>query len=142
MDPSDYAGPLAVTLAYIGLYYAFVIWVGVVKARRAKAWRERGEKFDRYYSEDREMLAADRLQLNTLEQMPPFLVLLWLEAVFGSTTLATIAGSVYVAARALYPVVMGSRMGRGVKASILASTVPGYLVILFFLGHLAWLVIA
>ena len=142
MSLSTFAGPVVVTLAYLLLYYGFVVHVGVMKARRARVYKEKGEPFDRYFTPDREMLAADRMQLNTLEQMPPFLVLLWLNAVFVSPMSATIAGGIYVLARALYPLALGKRLGRGVRAMVLASTVPGYLVILYFLGALGWALIA
>jgi hypothetical protein len=138
MSLSTYVGPVAVTLAYIALYYAFVVHVGVMKARRARFYKEKGEKYDRYFTPDREMLAADRMQLNTLEQMPPFLVLLWLNAVFVGPLGATIAGGFYVLARAAYPLALGKRLGRGVRGLVLASTVPGYLVILYFIGALGW----
>jgi uncharacterized MAPEG superfamily protein len=141
MTLSTYVGPVVVTLAYILLYYGFVVHVGVMKARRARAYKEKGEPYDRYFTPDREMLAADRMQLNTLEQMPPFLVLLWLNAVFVGPMGATIAGGVYVVARAAYPLVLGKRLGRGVRAMVLVSTVPGYLVILYFMGALSWALI-
>ncbi|MFT5584054.1 MAG: putative MAPEG superfamily protein [Cognaticolwellia sp.] len=141
MTVSTYVGPVVVTLAYILLYYGFVVHVGVMKARRARVYKEKGEPYDRYFTPDREMLAADRMQLNTLEQMPPFLVLLWLNAVFVGPMGATIAGGVYVLARAAYPLALGKRMGRGVRAMVLASTVPGYLVILYFMGALSWALI-
>jgi hypothetical protein len=133
-----YAGPLAVTLAYLLVYYGFIIRVAIVKSALAARYREQGAHFDRYFDDDREMLAADRAQLNMLEQMPPFLVLLWLSAVFVDPLTASILGGVYVVSRGMYPVVMGARLGRGVRASILLSTLPGYLVMLAFLGLLGW----
>ena len=132
MPAAPYAGPLVVTLAYVALYYAFQVNLLRVKLRLAAEYAARGEKFDRYFGHDREMLAADRFQLNMLEHMGPFLVLLWLNAVFVSPWSATVAGAVYVVARALYPFAMGDRVGRGVRAAIFLSTGPGYLVIAWF----------
>lgn len=132
------AGPLAVTLAYIALYYAFQVNLVRVKARLTKAYEARGEKFDRYFSQDREMLAADRYQLNMLEHMPPFLVLLWANAVFVDPTFAAVGGALYTLARAAYPLAMGGRVGRAPRAVILLATVPGYLVMGTFLGALGW----
>lgn len=142
MDISAYAGPLVVTLAYVALYYAFVIYVAWVKVDLQRRYEARGERFDRYFGDDREMLAADRMQLNTLEQMPPFLVLLWLHAVFVGSFGATVAGGVYVVARAAYPFLVGGRLGRGIPGRILVSTVPGYLVIAYFIGALSWTLVA
>ena len=137
-DIARYAGPVAVTLCYLLLYYAFMGHVARVKARLSRSYAEQGKKFDRYFGEDREMLAADRVQLNTLEQMPPFLVLLWLNATFVSPSSAAAAGWIYVISRALYPVLMGRRLGRGIRARQLASTVPGYLVLIYYMGTLGW----
>ena len=133
-----YAGPIVVTVGYLALYYAFMIRIAVLKRTLAREYREKGEKFDRYFTPDRRMLAADRAQLNMLEHMPPFLALLWLNAVFVGVTGATIAGGIYLAARVAYPLLMGARLGRDVRASIFLVTVPGYLVMLYFLGALLW----
>jgi hypothetical protein len=78
------------------------------------------------------MLASDRAQLNMLEHMPVFLVLLWLNAAFVGPLGATVAGGIYVVARGAYPILMGARLGRGIRASLLAATVPGYFVIMYF----------
>lgn len=137
-DVTEYTGPLIVTLAYVGLYYGFMVNILRVKKTLGKAYADRGEKFDRYFGQDREMLAADRLQLNTLEHMPPFLALLWLNAVFVSSFAATAAGAAYVVARIYYPFVLGKRLGRGVRSSIMLSTGVGYAVIAFYCGALIW----
>ena len=134
----DYAGPIGVTVGYVALYYAFQINILRVKTRLGREAASRGERFDRYFSQDRSLLAADRMQLNTLEHMPVFLALLWLNAAFVSIESATLAGAIYVGARALYPFVMGARLGRGVRALIMLSTVPGYVVIAWFCAALAW----
>ncbi len=138
MELQTYTGPIAVTLAYILVYYAFMIWQLRVKARLPAEYKARGETFDRYFTQDREMLAADRTLLNTLEHMPPFLALLWLDAVFVSPLFATVLGAVYVVARAIYPLAMGKSLGHRVGASIYVSTGPGYLVLIVLAGALGW----
>ncbi len=135
-DIAIYSGPVAVTLAYVVLYYAFQINGLRVKNRLKQEYADRDEKFDRYFGQDREMLAVDRVQLNTLEHMPPFLILLWLHAVFVSPNGATIGGAIYVVARALYPVFMGQRLGRGVRGQIMFATGTGYAVLIYFAGAL------
>lgn len=136
LDIGRQAGPILVTIAYVALYYAFQIHQLRVKTRLSREHEARGEKFDRYFGQDREMLAADRIQLNTLEHMPPFLVLLWLNAVFVGPLSATVAGGLYVAARAGYPLVLGRRLGRGIRAQVLLSTGVGYGVLIWFSGAL------
>lgn len=136
LDASVYAGPIAVTLAYLGLYYGFQLYILKVKATLASQYKARGDKFDRYFGQDREMLAADRLQLNTLEHMPPFLALLWLHAAFVGAETATIAGAVYVAARLVYPFLIGRRLGRNIQARVLLATGVGYAVLGYFMVSL------
>lgn len=77
------------------------------------------------------MLAADRAQLNMLEQMVPFLSALWMHALFVSIETATLAGGVYVAARAFYPLAMGSKVGLTNRVAVLIVTVPNYACILY-----------
>jgi len=132
LDIGHHAGPICITVAYLVLYYAFQINIMLVKIRLYREYAARGETFDRYFGQDRHMLAADRQQLNMLEHMPPFLALMWLVALFVGPVWATAGGGVYLAARLAYPFVMGSRLGRGVRTSILFATLPGYLVIAYF----------
>jgi hypothetical protein len=61
-----------------------------------------------------------------LEHMPPFLVLLWLNAIFVGPRGASFAGGAYVVSRLLYPFVMGQKLGRGVPNRIMFATVIGY----------------
>ena len=131
-DPQMYAGPIVVTVVYTLVYYATQIRGMRTKSRLVREYQSRGEKFDRYFGQDRKMLASDRAQLNMLEHMPVFLALLWLNAAFVGPLGATVAGGIYVAARIAYPILMGQRMGRGIRVSLLAATVPGYLVIGYF----------
>ncbi len=99
-----YAGPVWVTLGLVLYYYASILNVLRVKNRLGREYRARNETFDRYLSNDRQMLTADRVQLNTLEQMPPFLILLWLDASLVNPQHATIAGVIYLTARFVLPV--------------------------------------
>ncbi len=130
-------GPAWVTLAYVGLYYLFMTNVLRTKVRVGQEYQQRGETFDRYNSRDREMLAADRIQLNMLEHMPAFLLLLWLHAVIVDIDEATIAGGIYVAFRAVYPVVLGKRLGRAVPKRLLFVTFGGYAVLAFLAARIA-----
>jgi len=134
----SFAGPVLVTVGYVTLYYALLVRVLLVKQRLVRSHSARGEHFDRYFSADRELLAADRAALNLLEQMPPFLVLLWLHAVFVSAPGATLAGGIYLAARAAHPFLLGRSLGGMIRNRVLLSTVPAYLVITHLALSLAW----
>ncbi len=69
-------------------------------------------------------MACLRTQLNTLEQMGPFLVSLWLFAVFVSARWAGTLGFVYTFFRSLYPVLMGRRVDKLAPLWIWCSTLP------------------
>ncbi len=127
------AGPVWVTLAYIAVYYWTQVRILGTKSRLRAEYKARDEKFDRYFGQDREMLAADRVQLNMLEHMPPFLILLWLTALLASPLEATVAGGIYTASRLAYPFVIGGRLGRGIPTRILLVTGTGYAVLSYFL---------
>ena len=124
-----FAGPLLVTLGYFAFYYGALVNILRVKRTLRRELAARGERFDRYATPDKRMLAADRVQLNTLEHMPPFLTLLWLDAVLVSPTHAAIGGSVYLATRCLYPFVLGSRVGGDAPRRVIPLTFTGYVTL-------------
>lgn len=129
LDTATFAGPAWVTLAYFSVYYAFITRGLIVKLRLSREYEARGEKFDRYFSQDREMLASDRIQLNMLEHMPVFLVLLWLQAAIVSSGEATVLGALYIATRVAYPFLVGNRMGRNIPLRLLFATFGGYIIL-------------
>ena len=136
MSPRPYVGPLLVTATYVVVYYLLIANQLRVRTRLKRDYQARGEKFDRYFNTDREMLAADRYVGNMLEHMPPFLALLWLNAIFVGARSATLGGAVYVGCRVVYPFLMGKRLGRGVPTRILLATVVGYTVLAYFVVRL------
>jgi hypothetical protein len=125
-------GPLLVTLVYVLIYYSFQMYQLAVKNRLSKEYKARGEKFDRYFGNDRQMLAVDRYVLNTLEHMPPFLTLLWLTAIYVNDTQAVIPGTLYLLTRAVYPFLVGKEMGRNVAGRVMYATFLGYGVLTYW----------
>jgi hypothetical protein len=77
-------------------------------------------------------LIVDRTVGNTIEQGLPFVVSLWLYAVFVSPKYAAMLGYIYVISRSYYPFVFSG------FPWILSSTLPGYLVISFCVGSLVY----
>jgi len=142
MSARAFAAPLLVTVAYVLVYYLMIVHQVRVKTRLRHAYQARGETFDRYFHNDREMLAADRYVGNMLEHMPAFMLLLWLNAVFVGTRGASLAGAVYVLSRLLYPFMIGRHLGRGVPTRILFATVAGYAVTAYLSVRLLVAVIA
>ena len=88
------------------------------------------------------MLAADRAVANTHEQMGPFLAGLWLHACFVSPDGAAALGALYVALRALYPLLLGPRIEAMQSRRVAFVTLPCYAIIAGMLVHLvleAWI---
>ena len=128
MSAIEFKGPILVTIGYFLVYYFFICLILKTKVKLHSSYKKDGKKFDRYFSQDREMLLADRTQLNMLEHMPIFLSLLWGHAIFVSITEATILGSAYTVIRALYPFVMGKNIGKDIPKRILLVTFSNYLI--------------
>lgn len=123
---SQHAPVIGVTLTYITLYYAFMGNILRVKLNVIKQCKAGGEPFHRYTNQYPELLAADRTQLNMLEHMPPFLVLMWLHSFVVSPTSAAILGSIYVLLRATYPFFLGPRLQRNFPMRLLFNTFSAY----------------
>jgi hypothetical protein len=129
------AGPVLVTVGYFLLWYFLLIGLQRrTKYRLQREYAARGQVFDRYFGNDEQMLAADRVVINTHEQMVPFLFALWLQALFVSATAATWLGAAYVVLRSCYPVLMGRRVSKVQPRRVSLVTVPSYLIIFIMLG--------
>ena len=129
----EFSAVLAVTLAYLLLYYLFMLHGLVVKMKVAKRCKERGEPFLRYTGHYPEILATDRVQLNTLEHMPPFLVLMWTQAFVVTPQSAAGLGTVYVVIRATYPLFLGRSLTRSFPKRVFLNTFSGYAVLTVFM---------
>lgn len=81
------------------------------------------EHFERWY----------RVQMNTVEQLVIFLPALWLCAYLGATTVAAVAGAVFVVGRAVYAV---TYVGNPEKRTI--GFVLGYLANVVLLVRAGW----
>eukprot|EP00052_Salpingoeca_macrocollata_P008804 m.69511 g.69511 ORF g.69511 m.69511 type:complete len:188 (+) comp16781_c0_seq3:133-696(+) len=126
---------VSVTLTYFLLYTCFLLAQSATSHLLKAEMKKKNQKFVRYYSTEPAMLGMDRAVGNMMEQMPLFLVLFWLCVVFapaqGSTVI--LAGYVYIAFRALYPIIWKLQNFRSfVGLSILVSTVPNYLCLVYF----------
>jgi hypothetical protein len=129
---TQYEAVIWVTLAYILLYYVFMVHGLVVRTRVALQCKKDGEPFLRYTKSYPEILATDRIQLNTLEHMPPFLVLMWLQALVVSASSATTLGAIYVIIRATYPFFMGSKIHKSFPKRVFINTFSGYAILTIF----------
>lgn len=135
LDLSTLTGPVLVTVGYVLFWYylLFIVQRGA-KYRLRDRYAAEGKTFDRYFGQDEEMLAADRSVANTHEQMVPFLLALWLCAVFGSPVFATWAGAAYVALRIFYPILLGRRLSKIQSKRVYVVTLPSYALVLGMLG--------
>ena len=136
---TEYRDVVWVTLAYLGIYYALMVNGLRVKVKLAKQCKAEGTPFLRYSNQYPELLASDRHQLNMLEHMPPFLVLLWLQALIVSVGSAALLGWAYVVVRATYPFFVGSRLRSGIKSRVFINTFTGYGILTVFA---VWQIIA
>lgn len=134
-DLTRFQGPLAVTVAYFGLWYSFLFGLQTRTKYRLKArYEKEGKAFDRYFGQDPEMLAVDRIVANTHEQMGPFLASLWLFSIFASPTLATWLGAAYVSLRGVYPLLVGKRLSKIQSRRVAFVTFPCYAIVFTMLG--------
>lgn len=135
-DPSVFSGPIIVTCLYFAYwYYLLLIKQRGLKDRLRKSYQAKGEVFDRYFGQNEEMLAVDRVVINTQEQMVPFIVSLWLFSAFVSTSYATIFGSVYIVLRLGYPALLGQKVSKVNSKKVCFVTIPCYVIIFsFFIG--------
>ena len=137
-DLARFRGPLVVTVAYFLLWYACLFGLQTRTKYRLKArYQAEGKVFDRYFGQDEEMLAADRAVSNTHEQMGPFLVSLWLFAIFASPTYATCLGAAYVVLRGAYPVLLGKRVSTVQSKRVALVTFACYAIVFTRLGGAA-----
>jgi hypothetical protein len=138
-DPAQLHGPLAVTIVYFLLWYAFLFILQARTKYRLKArYASEGKVFDRYFGQDPEMLAVDRSVGNLHEQMGPFLASLWLFAIFVSPRYATWLGAAYVALRAIYPLLLGKRLTNINTKRVAFVTFPCYAIVFTMLGGTVW----
>lgn len=135
LDIGVLAGPVLVTVAYFALWYFLLIGLQRrTKYRLQREYEARGQVFDRYFGQDAQMLAVDRVVINTQEQMVPFLFALWSQALFVSATAATWLGLVYVLLRSCYPLLMGRSVSKMQPRRVYLVTVPSYWIIFIMMG--------
>lgn len=134
-DIAALRGPVTVTALYFSLWYTLLFGLQTrTKYRLRREYAARGQVFDRYRSFDPEMLKADRAVQNTHEQMVPFLVSMWMYALFVSPGGAASLGGVYVALRAIYPFLLGARIEQMQPRRVALVTFPCYGIIAWMLG--------
>ena len=136
-DANKFQGPILVTLAYFLMYYAFLFFQSGLKFYLYFKAKNGGNKDSekpkvsfskiKYQSTERLALVGDRSVGNTLEQLGPFIVGLWLYAVFVSTSTATTLGFLYLIFRLIYPLCFWFGI-----PWIFISTIPGYAIISWF----------
>ena len=132
-----------VSVAYMGPWYYLLLGLQRgTKYRRKAEYEAQGKVFDRYFGQDDQMLSADRAVTNTHEQMGPFLVSLWLCAVFYSASFATALGAAYVVLRAAYPRALGRRVSKMNPKRVAFVTTPCYAIVFTMLGCTLWAVLA
>jgi len=113
----EYKSTVFVTLIYLTLYYVTLIVILLTKlkvrpAAQAQVRKDNENKktphnekliaLDKYIRREPLMMAAERTQLNMLEQMPPFLATFWIYSVMVDPVVGAWMGALYTAIRACY----------------------------------------
>lgn len=138
----QFSGPVVVTVLYLFFwYYLLLVVQRGTKYRLKEEYESNNEEFDRYFGQDEEMLAADRAVINTLEQMVPFLVALWLHSIFVSSFIATLCGGAYLGLRIIYPLLLGKKISKIQSKRVYVVTLPCYGLIFYMLVSSLWAVI-
>lgn len=132
-DTYVFSGPVIITCLYfVYWYYLLLVKQRGLKDKLRKIYQTKGEVFDRYFGKNEEMLAVDRVVINTHEQMVPFIVSLWLFSVLVSTSYATIFGALYIALRIVYPTLLGKKVSKVNTKKVCFVTIPCYIIIFSF----------
>lgn len=142
INSHNLAGPIIVTIIYFFVWYYFLFVVqSKTKFGLIAKYKKAGKVFDRYFGQDKEMLAADRLIINTQEQMMPFLFSFWLYALFVSPITATWLGGAYIVLRIGYSFLLGKKISNTQPKKVYFVTFPGYFIIFFMLGSVLWVAV-
>eukprot|EP01129_Flabellula_baltica_P014089 TRINITY_DN667_c0_g1_i2.p1 TRINITY_DN667_c0_g1~~TRINITY_DN667_c0_g1_i2.p1 ORF type:complete len:108 (+),score=6.83 TRINITY_DN667_c0_g1_i2:388-711(+) len=72
------------------------------------------------------LAAWERTQMNMLEQMPPFLITMWLFSIFVEPVWGAILGLVYTVMRLFYPCFYP-------PPKVFVITLPNYVIIFFYM---------
>mmetsp|Transcript_25634 Transcript_25634/g.35690 ORF Transcript_25634/g.35690 Transcript_25634/m.35690 type:complete len:217 (-) Transcript_25634:129-779(-) len=133
----DFSRPVFATVLYLVLY-ELTLWNQIYsKVAQAVAPDDELRSFNRFDLKHRHWEMSDRTVANFLEQTPFVLGLLWMHALFISAPAAGTAGFVYIAFRALYPI-MWAIKGEWNPFFIELSNQPSYAVLNYFKVSLLW----
>jgi len=135
LDIDEFRGVLGVTIAYLTWFYATMYHQVCAKhwARKSHAEMESGGnmyEWNRYEERSINWEMGDRNFYNNVEQITPFLVSLWLHALFVDCDVSALLGCAYVFLRILYPF-MWNIKGR-YSFWVEVSVFPSWMIISFF----------
>ena len=129
---SEYKHPVnATVLCILFWYYLLIVVQRSVKYKLVNEYKAKGKTFDRYFGQDPRMLSVDRVVANTQEQMMPFLVSLWLHAVFVNPDRAGYLGYLYLLARLSYRFLMPASLQNIQPKYVYVATGPSYAVVAY-----------
>lgn len=134
MDMGEFKGVIVVTVGYFLVYYTLMMLQIHGKRSAREASGSDRASWNRSTDMNPMWVMADRSFLNALEQQVPFLLPLWLHAVFVCPKVSAWMGAVAVFARALFPIFWSVKGEWNMLVEV--STQPYYLVVFYFLGAL------
>ena len=125
---------LGVTVGFLTLYYIFLYGQAITKFYLYFQAKKKDPKVKfgkiKYSNPDIMARVSDRTAGNMVEQAVPFLVSLWLCAIFESPTYAAKLGWLWLLFRSYYPFVFTG-------PTLVLSTVPGYVIVIMLLQPVA-----
>ena len=125
-----------VTVAYLMVFLLNIIFQVYAKTAAIREGKKMDKKgFNRYSSENKTLLAADRVVGNFNEWGPFFLSLFWINLYFNGVAKVVPAGYAYVLFRIGYLILAanGGITRYGPRQTILLATIPMYIVLLYLL---------
>ena len=136
MSSSELRGAVHGTILYLCVYASLLTFQSMSKYYLIAQKKKKGEKVSfrslKYYNRDDPLaLAGDRAVGNFHEQSVLFLPLFWMHAMLCSPSQSWAIALVYSLTRGSYPILFLSKS----KFTVLLSTIPGYLILVFLMAQ-------
>ena len=132
----DFSPVICVTISFVALLFVFLLGQSFSKIFLFLLARRKDPKIKfkdvKYSNPARVALTGDRTVGNTLEQTAPFLISLWLCALFHSANVAAFYGWLWLAFRSVYPFCFYFGL-----PWLFFSTLPGYAFLVLMLAPIA-----
>merc|ERR1712113_1161508 len=139
LEMDEYSLVVGATVAYFLMWYGFLCHQMIMRGSASQRAESKGINLTRFDYRFADWEMADRTLLNAQEQMVPFLLPMWLYAVFCNPHAAGVLGYIYVLFRFLYPIFWSVNGRFSILVEI--STQPNYMVQGWFIMNLLYMAV-